>query len=78
MSTKASPKINLFLPVFLVVVVALAALTIITFRSIFSNFISIYEVETNLDDAKLRIDTAKLDQAIKAVYEKEQVKLIIE
>ena len=75
MSMKAWRKIDSFYPIFLVVVIALAALAIVTFRGIFSSIISAYEVDSATRDSKLRIDRGKLDEAIKAVYEKEKVQL---
>lgn len=75
MSRKVSRKIDIFLPIFIIVVLALATLTIVTFRGIFSTFISAYDVDPTLGDAELRIDSGKLDEAIRAAYEREAVKL---
>ena len=77
MSTKAWQKIDLFLPIFAVVVLLLAGLTVVTFRGIFSTFIGIYEVESNQADAQLRIDGVELDKAINAYYDRERVQLQI-
>lgn len=75
MLTRQFRKIDSFYPVFIVVVVALAFLTIYTFRGIFSSVIAAFETEVNVDDAKIHIDRARLDAAIKAVYDKDTVLL---
>lgn len=77
MSMKAWQKIDLFLPIFVVVVLLLAVLTIFTFRGIFSTFIGIYDVESNQADAQLRIDGTMLDEAVRAYYQREKVQLQI-
>ncbi len=77
MSMKAWRKIDTFLPIFIIVLLLLAGLTVVTFRGIFSSFIGIYDVESNQTDAKLRIDEAMLNEAIEAYYEGDQVQLEI-
>ncbi len=75
MSMKAWRKIDSFYPVSLVVVLILAALVVFTFRGIFSSIISAYEIEVDTRDAMLRIDRGKLDEALRAAYEREKVEL---
>lgn len=77
MLMKAWQKIDVFLPVFAIVVLLLAVLTIFTFRGIFSTFIGIYDVESNPADAQLRIDGTMLDEATRAYYQREKVQLQI-
>lgn len=75
MSMKPFRKIDKFYPLFVIVMIALAFLTIYTFRGIFSSLISAFETEVNVDDAKIHIDRANLDAAVKAVYDKDTVLL---
>ncbi len=74
---KAWQKIDRFFPLTAVVLVIMAVLLIFTFRSIFSTLTTAYEVDIKIPDSELRIDKDRLNQAHKAVYEKEIVPLEI-
>jgi hypothetical protein len=53
----------------------MAAVVIFAGRSIFTSFITAYEVEPDTLSTKLRIDTDKLDEATSWVNNKESIKL---
>ena len=75
MSKKILPKIDAFYFVFVMVAVALAVLTIYTFRGSFATFVTAYEVDVDLKNSKLRIDRSRLEESVNAVYEKETIPL---
>lgn len=74
MSMKAWRKLDKFYPMLFFVMLVLAALAIYSFRQIFSILISAYETQ-ELKDSELKIDQGRLDDAYKAVLEKENVPL---
>jgi hypothetical protein len=61
----------------IIVMLLLATLAIFAFRGIFSSVLTAYEVDVQVSDTELRIDKNLLDNAHKAVFEKEVVKLDI-
>lgn len=76
MSTKASPKIDKFYAILIAIMLFLAALTIFTFRELFSTIISAYEIE-EFSDSELKIDKKRLEEAHKGIFEKEKVPLSV-
>ena len=76
MSTKASLKIDKFYAILIAVTLFLAALTVYTFRELFSGVIVAYETE-EVKDSELRIDKVRLEEAYKGVFENEEVPLSV-
>jgi hypothetical protein len=68
-------KIDKFYIILFVILAAMAAVVIFAGRSIFTSFITAYEVEPDTLSTKLRIDTDKLDEATSWVNNKESIKL---
>lgn len=68
-------KIDKFYIVLFVILAAMAAVVIFTGRSIFTSFITAYEVEPDALSTKLRIDTGKLNDAYSWVNNKQSVSL---
>lgn len=64
------PKVDRFYYILVAVLAALSLLVVFTFKGIFSSIISAYGVEQEVNEAELRVDRTKLDNAYKAVFEK--------
>lgn len=74
---KAWQKIDKFFPILFVVVLALAVIVVFTFRSIFSAVNTAQETDEGGLEDQLRIDKHKIDDATKAVFEREIIPLEI-
>jgi hypothetical protein len=77
MSMKAWAKIDRFYPILALISVALLVLVILTFKNIFSSILTAYEPKEVSEDSTLRIDKERLDNAYKAVFNKEIIPLEI-
>lgn len=58
-----------------VVIIAVAALLVLTFRGVFSAVSTAYELDYVVQDSELRIDKDNLEAAYKIYYEREIPKL---
>lgn len=75
MSTRVLRKNNKYLLIVISVLVVLAGLVLFAFKGVFSALTTAYEVETKLPDSELRINKNKLEEAERAVFERETVPL---
>lgn len=75
MSMKAWRKIDIFFPMLLVVMLLSAALLILTFRGVFSAYLTSSKIEEETVEEELRIDKSKLEESYKAIFEKEKIPL---
>jgi hypothetical protein len=75
MSTQHLAKIDKFYIVFVSVLIALAAMVILTFRGIFSAFNRGYEIDQSSLESDLKINKDKLNEAYTWAFEKNTVSL---
>jgi len=74
MSTRPWHKIDKFFPIYIVALILLAGLVIITGRGIFSSVVTAFEAEEQIG-TELSIDRKKLEDALNAVFERENIPL---
>lgn len=74
MSTRPWQKIDKFFPVYIAALILLAGLIIITGRGIFSSVVAGFEADEQTG-TELSIDHKKLEDALNAVFERENIPL---
>ncbi len=76
MLTRAWKKIDRFYAILAIVVLVLAMPLVFTVQGIFSSFITAYEIGLE-SEQKVRVNEAKLSEAVRSVVEREIPKLEI-
>lgn len=72
------PKIDKFYIAFVVIMILLTGLIIFSFKTVFSAFITAYDVEVENVDAELRVDEVRLNKALLSIYQKESIPLEVD